>query len=58
MKDDKQTALEMLESVKNYLEDEYAPKEYLTRLEFVKNFLLDLICEYEATVSLAEQEQN
>ena len=56
IQEDKQTALEMLENIKNYLEDEYAPDEYLKKCEFIKNFILDLICDYEATVSLAEVE--
>jgi len=56
IQEDKQTALEMLESIKNYLEDNYAPDEYIKKCEFIANYILDLICDYEASISLTEQE--
>lgn len=56
--EDQITALEMLEHIKNYLEDTSAPQKYLQQCEFIENYILDLVCKYEATISLAEIEAN
>ena len=58
MKQDKQTAFEMLEDIKNYLEDNYASDKLIKSCEFIENFITELVCDYEFSTSLAEQEYN